>query len=431
MLYVKCGGQSFEFERKVLAKHCQLCKGPPAIVSLSTQKLKLCQSCFERILEKRVLEGVKTFKMFKKHHRIGLCLSGGKDSASLAHLLKKIFPDTQFLGIYIDLGIGYYSDQARRAVEAICERLSIPLYVYDLREKDGISVDDFLFTNFRDKICSVCGTIKRHLFSKVARELGLNVLATGHHLDDLVSTYLQLFLAGDFESIKRLAPYSPPLFEGQAVKVKPLYQIPEIELYYYAVLNDLPLESCGCPHGEITPIKRTKNLLEELSKENRNIKFQLLSVFLNKFIPLLRENQKEDSGFLPCLKCGEPTVSPNRICGFCRRKELVERIEERKLELTPEEWDTIPAEEKANNWVIFDLRDKDSFEKGALTGARNLPIESLDNFERYLKVFKSYRNKNILLYCYTGRLSYRMTLFLCKHGFRAFNLRNPEKVLSN
>lgn len=408
-----------------------MCKGPPAVVTLSTQKLKLCPDCFEKIQQKRILEGVRTYRMFKKGDRIGICLSGGKDSASLATLLKKTFPDYEFIGIYINLGIGYYSDQARKAVEELCDKLTIPLYVYDLKERDGFSIDDFIFTNFRDKVCSVCGTIKRHLFSKVARELGVNVLATGHHLDDLLSTYLQLFFSGDFESIRRLAPYAPPLYEGQAVKVKPLYQIPEIELFYYAMLNELPLEACGCPHGEITPIKRTKNLIEELARENRNIKFQLLSVFLKKFIPLLREGHRDERAFTACQKCGEPTVSPNGICGFCRRKELLARVEERKLELTPEEWTAIPEELKEKDWVVFDLREKDSFERGALKGAKNLPIDLTDGFDKYLKLFKTFRNKNILLYCYSGNLSYRLTLFLRRHGFKAYNLRDPEKLLNN
>ncbi|MFN3567890.1 MAG: ATP-binding protein, partial [Caldimicrobium sp.] len=260
MQYIKCGFEKFHWEPTPLGKSCQVCKSEIPIVRLSTQNLKLCKGCFNRIQEKRVSEGVKRFKMFHKDDKIGIFLSGGKDSATLAHILKKLFPDFEIYGIFINLGSGYYSDFAQKAVEELCEKLSLPLFIYNLSEREGFVVDDFVFTNFKDKICSACGTVKRYLFAKIAKELNLSVIATGHHLDDLVSTYLTLFLNGDFLSLKRLYPVNPPLYPGQAKKIKPLYSLPEKEIFYYAVLNELPLESCGCPHGEITPSKKIKSI---------------------------------------------------------------------------------------------------------------------------------------------------------------------------
>ena len=36
----------------------------------------------------------------------------------------------------------------------------------------------------QDKPCSVCGLAKRHIMNRIARDLGYDVLATGHNLDD-------------------------------------------------------------------------------------------------------------------------------------------------------------------------------------------------------------------------------------------------------
>lgn len=276
------GKKPFQWEARPLGKSCNICKKELPIVSLTTQHLKLCKNCFNKIQSKRVLEGITKFKMFSKNDKIGILLSGGKDSATLAHILKNLFPDYLFYGIHINLGIKYYSQIAQKAVESLCEKLSLPLYIYNLFERDGFCIDDFMLTNFKNKICSVCGTVKRYLFSKIAKELNLTVIATGHHLDDLTSTYLTLFLNGDFSSIKRLFPINNPLYPGQAKKIKPLYCLPEREIFYYAVLNELPLESCGCPHGELTPSKKVKNFIEEFSKENKTFKYQLLSVFFRK-----------------------------------------------------------------------------------------------------------------------------------------------------
>lgn len=428
MQYIKCGHEKFQWEGVPLGKSCRLCKKEVPIVTLTTQNLKLCKACFNKIQEKRLIEAVKKFNMFSPEDKIGIFLSGGKDSATLAHLLKKLYPEYHIWGIYINLGIKYYSDYAQKAVEELCSKLDLPLYVYNLVERDGFCIDDFIFTNFRHKICSVCGTIKRYLFSKIARELELNVIATGHHLDDLVSTYLTLFLNGDFISIKRLYPVNPPLFQSQAKKVKPLYAIPEKEIFYYAVLNELPLESCGCPHGEITPSKKMKNIIEELCQENRTFKFQLLSIFLQKFVPLLKESLEEKEEYQKCIKCGEYTFSASGICGFCRRKELLQRTSERKLEIDFEDWLKISSSHEIKDWVIFDVREKEDFLHKTLPYAKGIPPQLLEKEKELYEKMKPYKKKKLLFFCYTGRTSYLFTLALRKMGFQAYNLRDSEKI---
>lgn len=431
MQYVKCGAEKFEFEIKPIGKICKRCQREIPVVSLTTQNLKLCKSCFNAIQEKRVYETVKKFRMFGKNDKIGIFLSGGKDSASLAAILKNLFPEYHFQGIYLNLGIGYYSDYAEETVKKLCEKLELPLYVYNLKKEESFSIDEFVFTHFKDKICSVCGTIKRYLFSKIAKSLGLTVIATGHHLDDLLSTYLTLFFNGDLVSIKRLSPVNPPLYPRQAKKVKPLCQILEREIFYYAILNELPIEGCACPHGEITPAKKIKSLIEELSKENKTFKYQAMSIFLNKFLPILKEELKDETEVKPCIKCGEPMASPNGICGHCRRLELLNRVKERELELTFEEWMELSKRNGENSWVIFDVREREDFLNGAFPEAIWIPKEILDSEKKLMKTFKPYREKKLLFYCYSGRLSYFFTLKLRKLGFEAFNLSNPEELLRN
>lgn len=427
MQYFKCGAEKFEFEPKPLGKTCKVCQSEIPVVSLTTQNLKLCKGCFNKIQQRRLSEAVKRYRMLGPGDRVGILLSGGKDSAALAHLLKNTFPELSLQGLYLNLGIRYYSDIAQRAVKELCESLSIPLFIYDLKAEKGFTIDDFVFTSFRDKICSVCGTIKRYLFSKVARDLGLDVIATGHHLDDLLSTYLTLFFSGDFVSIKRLAPVNPPLFEGQAKKVKPLYYIPEREIFYYALLNELPLEGCSCPHGEITPAKRMKGIIAELERENPNLRYQLLSVFIKKFIPLLQEESRD--GLRPCQTCGEFTASPSGTCGFCRRVALLSRVEDRTLEIYPSEWQAIEKGPERENWVVFDVRENEDYLKGTLPKARWIAPQLLEKERELLKTLRPFRDKNLLFFCYSGRLSYLFTLKLQKRHFRAYNLKDPEEIL--
>lgn len=430
MNYYKCGGEIFKLELKPLKILCKLCKKNLAILSLSTTKTFLCFTCFNSFFEKRVKETVEKYRMIGIKDRVGVFLSGGKDSATLLTVLKKLYPEVYLQGIYLNLGIRYYSELAEKVVRELCEKLKVPLLVYNLPEKEGYFLDDFIFTSFKTKICSVCGTIKRYLFSKIAKELGLTVIATGHHLDDTVSTMFTLFLQGDFSSLQRLSPVLFPLFPGQAKKVKPLYKIPEREILYYAILNQLPIENCTCPHGEITPIKIHKKIIEELEKENSQIKYQLLSVFSKKLIPLIEKSEKlEKETFTVCKLCGEVTSSLDQVCGRCKRIELLKRVSDRILEVSVEEFKSQIEKMEKDNWVLFDLREKEDFEKFPIKGALWVPSSLLSDPEKkFYKFFRPYKKKILFFTCYSGKLSYLFTLKARKLGFKAYNLKNPEQL---
>lgn len=434
MKYYKCGGEKFEINLIPFTFSCKLCKTKNAVIEHPYQKIKVCEDCYNLIFEKRVKKTIMQYKMFHPREKIGVFLSGGKDSSALLYVLKKLFPETQIIGIYINLGIRYYSEEAEAVVREFTKNLEIPLFVYNLPEKEGYRIDDFIFTHFKDKICSVCGTIKRYLFSKIAKELTLNVIATGHHLDDTISTMLNLFFQGDFDSIIKLTPVLPPLHPKQARKVKPLYYNSEKEIFYYTVINKIPVESCTCPHGEITPSKRQKNLLEELEKENRQIKYQLLSVFLKKFIPLIKShpqyvNLYNSELLKTCKNCGEITTSEELICARCKRVNLLKKIEDKTLEVSLEEFLNYISSNPKDRWIVFDVRDFEEYQKNHFPEALWLDPNIIDFSNRQLyKKLKPYKNKTIFLYCYTGKLSYFITLKLRKLNFKAFNIRNPKDL---
>ena len=428
MKYVKCGAEVFEFKLKPLSKKCSYCE-ENAILRPEGTSLYLCKECFLRFCEKRVKENVIKYKMLSEGDRVGVFLSGGKDSATLLAILKKLFPTQNIIGIYLNLGIRYYSDYAQSAVEALCKKLEVPLHIIDLVEREGVRIDDFVFTSFKDKICSVCGVIKRYYFTNAAKELNLDVIATGHHLDDTLSTMLSLFFNGDFISLSRLRPVLLPLHAGQAKKVKPLFSLPELDVFHYAVLSDLTIEGCSCPHGELTPAKRWKSWLNEMLKEDKTFKFRLLSIFMKKLLPLLpKEKLEKEDGFSPCQVCGEPTPSKSEVCVKCRRVSLLQRVEDKRLEWTSDEFLKYYLQNR-DRIVVFDVREKEDYEVGSFPSAIWIDPNLISAEERdFFKHFKNYRRKELFFLCYSGRLSYLFVLRLRKLGFKAYNIKNPEKL---
>jgi len=296
---------------------CSRCLTNPAITRIPYAKLNLCKTCFNSFILKRVKETVEKYRMFNLDDKVAVAVSGGKDSAVLLHSLKQVYPKVEFSVFHINLGIKEYSENCLKKVKALTKNLDMEFYVYNLKTEKGLSIDDFEKTRFKRKICSVCGTIKRQVFNEVSEKLGADVLATGHNLDDMVEIMFSNFLAGDFEQLVKLKPVIPPFHPKLVKKVKPLFRIPEKELSLYALINNLPVREVECPHVKGSRMIKRKKLLEIFSEENPNFKFQLLSVFLKKLIPILDEKFKQQKSFTVCEICGFPALTP--ICGSCKK----------------------------------------------------------------------------------------------------------------
>jgi len=267
--------------------------------------------------------------MFRPNDRVAVAVSGGKDSMALLHGLREAFPIAEIIALHIDLGIGDYSRDSRLRVEKLVKTLNIELEVFDLRRELGFSIEDFKDTPYKRKICSACGTIKRHLFEVLAIRAETKILATGHTLDDIVSIMLNNLFSANWLQLTRLKPVLKPMMPNQTLKVKPLIKTPESENLLYCLYSEIPFREENCPYAHTERLERRREILESLCKDNPNFKFQALNAFL-KLIPILEEHVEQPK-FVICERCGFPSSS--KICAFCRRVETVKRA----LQNRPEE----------------------------------------------------------------------------------------------
>ncbi len=420
--YGKCGIGKINLELKPLGR-CSRCRKNDAIINLAYARQRLCKDCFNDFFTKRVRRVVEEFRMFKPGERVAVAVSGGKDSVALLHALKKAFPEQEIYAFYINLGIKYYSDHLEKKVIELAEMVGVPIEIYNLKEKEGYTIDDFLLTKYKNKMCSVCGAIKRNIFTMLAVKVNAEAVATGHNLDDTVSTMMSLFFSGDFEGIARLKPVLKPLIKGQPRKIKPLITTPEIEDLYYVALNELPVQECGCPHGEFTPIKGMKKWLDEMEKEQPDIKFRLLSVFRRKFIPLVEKGLNFEESIKEvraCTVCGMPSSS--EICSKCRRVMELMGVKERRgdinMEITFEELERLRENERV---ILLDVRDRKEYEVYTLEGAINIPADEIQ--KRWKELLKYKRTHKIVVFCNAGRSSYAVAVKLRNLGFDAYNLK--------
>lgn len=298
-----------------MVRNCSRCKVNKALIYLAYARVHLCVECFNKFFENRVRKNVEKYRMLKGDY-VGVGLSGGKDSASLLYALKKLYGDRKFIAIHLDHGIGEYSKDSLEKAKALAEALNVEFHVFDYKKELGLTIPEVKKTKYGSKVCSFCGTIRRWALAKAARELKVDVLATGHNLDDMVETMLNLFLTGNFSDIVRLKPVLPPEHPSQVWKIKPLFNSPETDNLSYALYNELPTKVAECPYRSSARSVRRKRMLDEWESKEPNIKFQLLSVFTKKLMPLI-ESIKPKHEYRTCNICGG--ISLGEVCSACRR----------------------------------------------------------------------------------------------------------------
>lgn len=258
---------------------------------------------------------------FSKSALILVAVSGGKDSLSLWHVLNALGYNVQ--GVHINLGIDAdtsYSDKSEQAAREFANKLNLSLKVINLASTIGHTIPDLARLNKRpqSRTCSVCGTVKRHTLNQAALKTQVEVLVTGHNLDDEAALLFGNVLGWDVDLLRR---QSPLLLEqaGFVRKAKPFFRFTEREITADAILNQIDYIEDECPYSLNAKQLKYKAILNNLEEEQPGAKLRFYSTFQNAlknglFIEPEEKNPVSDHR---CTNCGQPTTSDN-LCANCR-----------------------------------------------------------------------------------------------------------------
>ena len=300
--------------------NCTKCK-TKAVIDLPRHNAAFCKGCFNGYVHDQVGKAIKSQRMFGKDDRILVAVSGGKDSLALWDILLKL--DYRADALYVNLGIGTYSEESHRKVTKFAETVAAShgakLLTHTVEEEEGAGIKQLAQLIHRPT-CSTCGTIKRYQFNRAAVEQDYDVMATGHNLDDEAARLLGNVLHWQEEYLDKQGPSLPASVEGFAKKVKPLYRLSERELAAYAVLNriDYIVEECPMAKGARTLVY--KEVLNRLETESPGTKQTFYWGFLDKqkkspSSPATM-TEKDQSTLHPCKTCGQPTTA--EVCSYCK-----------------------------------------------------------------------------------------------------------------
>ncbi len=244
------------------------------------------------------IKAVKEYELIKPNDKICVCISGGKDSMLMAKLFQELkrHSDFEFEVKYLVMNPGY-NEMNLNQIKKNIEILNIPAEIID--------TDIFEIANNQEKNqCYLCAKMRRGALYKLAKNLGCNKIALGHHYDDVIETILMNMLnAGSFQTM--LPKLHSDNYEGMEL-IRPLYLIRENDVKAWAKANDLRFIMCACRFteassvdGEINASKRlaTKLLIQELKKNyNQNVEKNIFSaasnVNMNKIIGFKKDGVK-------------------------------------------------------------------------------------------------------------------------------------------
>ncbi|MBS3061830.1 MAG: TIGR00269 family protein [Candidatus Diapherotrites archaeon] len=302
-----------------------------------------CAEHFNHFFENRFRETIRKHNLVRYGEKILIALSGGKDSMVLLHQLHKHFGKQNELHcLIIDEGIPGYRDKAIRLATDYCKQLGVPFTVVSHEKEFGVTNAQVASTlentteRLGKSVCSYCGTFRKTLMNKYAKQLGAQKLATGHNLDDESQSVLMNVFDNDVQKLLSLSPKADHLSDDLVVpRIKPLYETPEKDIITFASLNEIPhySDEC-CPYSYKAKRNDFRQLLNSFEHKYPGTKHSVLR-FLQDIQHAVPAPGKK-SQLKPCPECSEPATGV--LCQACQKKKIIRQyvgMKKNKIKVKP------------------------------------------------------------------------------------------------
>ena len=224
-------------------------------------------------------QAVGDFNLIEDGDRIAVAVSGGKDSYALLHILDQLRrrAPIQFELIAVNVDAGF-PDYRKGILEDYLKECGFQVHMEATNCSQIIEEKRHPGSSY----CAFCARLRRGVLYTMADRIGCNKIALGHHLDDFIETLLlNQFYSG------KLAAMSPKLLadNNRHTVIRPLVYVEESDIIKLAHQNEFPVIDCGCPMmgQEDQKRERMKQLLTELSKENRYLKSSMIRALSNVY----------------------------------------------------------------------------------------------------------------------------------------------------
>ena len=220
---------------------------------------------------------VQDYNMIVEGDRIGVGVSGGKDSVALLVFLAELrkYNDKKFdiEAITIDMGLGMDYTPMKK----VCEQLDVKFNLVHTE------IGPIIFDHRKEKNpCSMCAKMRRGALNQAILDRDMNKLALGHHYDDAVETFMMSLI---YEG--RISCFQPvtDLDRTGIIQIRPMLYIHEKTIDSFVTRNDLPIISNRCPVDKYTKREEIKQLVYDLSATYPDLKERIFGAMQRLPLP--------------------------------------------------------------------------------------------------------------------------------------------------
>lgn len=225
--------------------------------------IKRYRSC----IYSKFVKAIDDYKLIKENDKIAVCISGGKDSLTMAKLFQEIkrHGKINFDVCYLVMNPGFNEENLLRLQEN-AKKLEIPIIIKD---SNIFHVSQLLG---KDQPCYLCAKMRRGFLYDFAKEQGCNKIALGHHFNDVIeTTLLNVLYSGTFKTmVPKLKSTNHPGME----LIRPMVYIEEKDICNYIDFCEIKAMNCGCKIARNDlPSKRreVKTLIQEIKKDFKDV----------------------------------------------------------------------------------------------------------------------------------------------------------------
>ncbi|MCR5312946.1 MAG: tRNA 2-thiocytidine biosynthesis TtcA family protein [Bacteroidaceae bacterium] len=229
--------------------------------------MKTKADILEGKIRKLFNKGCVKYDLLEDGDKILIAVSGGKDSLELVRLLSqraKIYkPHIQVEAAHIIMdNIPYETD--RSYIQQFCEEQGTPLHILHSSFQDS--------TDERKTRCFLCSWNRRKTLFEFAVQNGFNKIALGHHMDDILTTYL---MNVTFEGSSQTMTPKLQMQHYPITIIRPLCMVHEHLLSNIAQELGFAKQKTPCPYEETTQRAAMNNILHKLEEINKEARYSI------------------------------------------------------------------------------------------------------------------------------------------------------------
>ena len=219
----------------------------------------------------KIRRASREYGLIQPYDKIAVGLSGGKDSTVMLYALSVL---QKTLPFPFEL-VGRY-----------CREMGVPIHLEETQ------IGRIVYEERKESSpCSLCANMRRGAINSLAKKLGCNKVALGHHLDDALETFLMSMV---FEG--RMHTFMPRTYLSRAdiTVIRPMIYVYEKDIISIANKLELPVVPNNCPADGITKRTTMKEEMARFEAMNSTVRERMLNaVTTTLWAPLMLPEEEQ------------------------------------------------------------------------------------------------------------------------------------------